>query len=283
MSVKIVTDSTADIPQELVDELGIKVVPLYLLFGEETFRDDIDITKDEFYERLPKDPIHPTTTQPTPSDFVKVYKELEDDADAIISIHISDKLSGTLNSAIQGAKEIKKCPTTIIDSKSVAMALGLLVIKAAEMAKEGKPAEKIAAAVKSAVDNIHILVLFDTLHYLAKGGRIGKAQALVGNILNVKPILTMDDGAFIPLTKVRNRKKGIDRIINYLTEGSDIEDIAVIHSTTPEEGKILAEKVSAVLPNQKIRTARLGAVLGVHGGPGVLAIAFIGKRKAAAS
>lgn len=282
MSVKIVTDSTADLPQEIVDEFGIKVVPLYLLFGEETFRDGVDISKDEFFERLPKDPNHPTTTQPTPADFVKAYKELEDEADAIVSIHISDKLSGTCNSAIQGAKEVKKCPVTVIDSKSVAMALGLLVIKAAEMAKAGKSAEEIVAAVNSSIDNVHIFVLFDTLHYLAKGGRIGKAQALVGNILNFKPILTMDDGAFVPLTKMRSRKKGIDKIINYLTECSDIEDVAVINSTTPDEGKTLAEKVSAALPGKNVRNARLGAVLGVHGGPGVLAIACIAKREKSA-
>jgi len=279
MGVKIVTDSTADIPQDLVEELGITVVPLYLLFGKEIYRDKVDMSEDEFYQKLLSNPLHPTTTQPTPDDFTKVYKKLATEADGIISIHISSKLSGTCNSAIQGAKSIDNgCTIEVIDSKMVSMAHGLLVLEAAKMANSGKNQQQIIKKMKEIIDDIHILVLFDTLKYLAKGGRIGKAKALFGSMLNVKPILTIKDGEFLPVTQVRSRTKGIDKLIEYTKNASDIQDITVIQSTTPGEAQALVERLIPIIPQETIKMSRLGPALGVHGGPGVLAVAYWGKR-----
>ena len=278
MNVKVVTDSTADLPPEIVKELGITVVPLYILFGHEKFRDRIDISEDEFYDRLVKDPVHPTTTQPTPRDFTGCYQKLSKKADGIISIHISGKLSGTCNSAIQGAKQVKDgCPVEVIDSRTVSMALGLLVKAAAVMAKEGNGLKNIVTEVRRITDELDIMVIFDSLKSLAKGGRIGKGKALLGSLLNVKPVLKMKDGEFEPSGRVRNRAMGVQKLVNYVKEAGEVKERSVIYSTTPEEAGALALKIEPLLPGVEISIARLGPVLGVHGGPGVLAVALRGK------
>jgi len=279
MTIKIVTDSTADLSPELIKELGITVVPLYVCFGKDVYRDKEEINEDDFYKRLLEDPTHPTTTQPTPQDFAEVYRRLSSEADGIISIHISEKLSGTCNSALQGKKLVEKgCPIEVIDSKTTSMALGLLVMAAATIAKTGKGLPQVAEDVKQVVPSVKLLVLFDTLKYLAKGGRIGKAKSLLGSVLNVKPVLTIKDGEFVPVGQVRSRSKGIEKLFDFAKDTADIEDLAVIHSTTPDEAKSLAERISSILSLKQVSIARLGPVLGVHGGPGVLAIAFRRKK-----
>jgi len=275
MTIKIVTDSTADLSPELIKKFGITVVPLYVCFGKDVYRDREEINEDDFYQRLLQDPTHPTTTQPTPQDFAEVYRQLSSKADGIISIHISEKLSGTCNSALQGKKLVEKeCPIEVIDSKTTSMALGLLVIAAATIAKTGKSLSQVAEDVKQVVSSIKLLVFFDTLKYLAKGGRIGKAKSLLGSILSVKPVLAIRDGEFVPVGQIRSRSKGIERLFDFVKDTADIEDLAVIYSTTPDEAKSLAERISSILSLKQVRIARLGPVLGVHGGPGVLAIAF---------
>ncbi|MFC1872798.1 DegV family protein [Chloroflexota bacterium] len=275
MKIKIVTDSTADLSPELIKELGITVVPLYVRFGQDIYRDREEITEDEFYKRLLQDPTHPSTTQPTPQDFAEVYSQLSSEADGIFSIHISEKLSGTCNSALQGKELVEKgCPIEVIDSKTTSMALGLLVMAAATIAKTGKSLPQVAEDVKQVVSNVQLLVIFDTLKYLAKGGRIGKAKSLLGSLLSVKPILTIKDGEFMPVGQVRSRSKGIERLFDYAKDTSDIGDLAVVYSTTPDEAKHLAERISSILSPKQVCIARLGPVLGVHGGPGVLAVAI---------
>ncbi len=275
MAVKIVTDSCADLPDQLVQELGITVVPVYLRFGEEVYRDRVDISEDEFYERLENDPVHPNTTQPTPQDFVNVYQKLSQEADGIVSIHITSKLSGTYNSAIQGKKLVEDgCPIEVVDSQTVSIAIGLTVIQASKMAKSGMGLQQIVDEVGQIIPNVHLLILFDTLKYLAKGGRIGKAKALLGSILNVKPVLTLKDGEIVPSGQVRTRPKGIDRLFDFVKDAADIQDLAILYSTTPDEAQALAERIGSVFDKEKIRIARLGPGLGVHGGPGVLAVAL---------
>ena len=275
MNVKVVTDSTADLPPEIVKELGITVVPLYILFGHDKFRDRIDISEDEFYNRLVESKVHPTTTQPTPNDFASCYQNLSKNARGIISIHISGKLSGTCNSAIYGAKEVKDgCPIEVIDSGTVSMALGLVVKAAATMAKEGRGLKYIVKEVNRIIKEMDIMVIFDSLKYLAKGGRIGKAKALMGSLLNVKPVLKMKDGEFDPSGRVRKRAEGVVKLINYAKGAGEVKELAVIHSTTPEEADKLADKIGQAVPGVEIIVSRLGPVLGVHGGPGVLAVAL---------
>jgi DegV family protein with EDD domain len=274
MAVKIITDSSADLPDKLAEEMGINVIPLYVRFGDEIHRDRVDITEDEFYRRLERDPIHPVTIQPGPQDFLELYQRLAPNADGVVSIHISGKLSGTCNSA-RMAKEMMEaeCPIEVIDSQAVSMGLGLIVLVAATAAKAGKSFDKVVAAANQAIPKIRLLAVFDTLKYLLLGGRIGKAKALLGSILNVKPIISLKDGEVVPAGQVRTRPKGIDKLFEFVKDIEKIQDLSVVYSTTPDEAQDLAERLGSVFDEKKIRIARLGPVLGVHMGPGVLIVA----------
>lgn len=275
MAIKIVTDSSADLPEEVTKELGITVVPLYVRFGNDVYRDGIEISGDEFYRRLQSDPIHPSTIQPSPQDFFDVYKKLGPEADGIVSIHISNKLSGTCNSALQGKKMIEEgCPIEVLDSQTLTMGLGLIVMAAAKAAKAGRSMPEVVDEVKQMIPRVHLLFTLDTLKYLALGGRIGKAKALLGAVLNVKPILAIKEGEVVPAGQVRSRSKGIDRLFDFVQGASSIQDLAIIYNTTLNEAQTLAEHIAPLFAKEQIMTARLGPVLGVHAGPGALAIAF---------
>lgn len=274
MTVKVVTDSTADLPPEVVKEYGITVVPLYVLFGENMYRDGVDMTKDQFFERLLKDPIHPSTTQPTPQDFVDVYEKLDPENDGIISIHIARKMSGTCNSADQAIQLMgkKEGSIEVIDTQNVSMGLGLIVIAAAESARAGKSLQQIKEEINQIIPKIRLVALFDTLKYLAKGGRIGKAKSMVGAMLNVKPLLVLKEGEFSPFGQVRSRSKGIDRLLDFARESSSIADMAIIYSTTPDDAQALADRMDFF--KGKVRVCPIGSVIGVHGGPGVMGVTF---------
>ena len=275
MVIKIVTDSSADLPAQLVQELGITVVPLYVRFGEKVYRDRVDISEDEFYQRLLHDPIHPSTIQPTPQDFANVYQKLSLEADGIVSIHISAKLSGTCNSALQAKEMIEKgCPIEVVDSQVTSMGLGLIDIAAATVAKAGGDLPAVMEEVKQAIPNIHLLFLLDTLEYLLRGGRIGQAKALLGSILNVKPVLTFKDGEVVPTGQVRSRAKGIDRLFDFIKSASNVQDLAVVYNTTPDEAQTLGERIGNIFAKEQIKLARVGPMLGVHAGPGALAVVF---------
>lgn len=278
MAVKIVTDSSADLPAELAEELGITVVPLYVRFGSQVYRDRIDITEDEFYQRLQHDPVHPSTTQPSPQDFINAYQKLAPEADGIVSVHISAKLSGTCNSAIQ-AKEMvgNECPIEVIDSQTLTMCLGLISIAAAKAANAGASLSEVVNEVNKIIPTCHLLGLLDTLKYLALGGRIGRAKALLGSVLNVKPILTIKDGEVAPAGQVRSRSKGTDRLFDFVRNAPNVEEVALVYNTTPDEAQALADRVSSIFPREKITIARLGPMLGVHTGPGILFVVFRGK------
>jgi DegV family protein with EDD domain len=281
VTVKIVTDSTADLPASVIEELGISVVPLYVRFGEQVYRDQVDINHDEFYQRLQHGPVHPNTTQPTPQDFTDMYQRLAGEADGIVSIHISSKLSGTVNSAIQGKASVEaKCPIEVVDSQATTMGLGMLVVMAAEAARDGKSLTEIVELVKSTIPHIHILFFVDTLKYLELGGRIGKAKALAGSILNVTPMLALKDGDLKPVGYIRTRSKGVRRLVEFASSATDIEELAVIYSTTPDEAQALVESLDPVFSKEKITVARLGPVVGVHAGPGTLAVILRGNMPA---
>ena len=282
MTVKIVTDSSADLPAQLVQELGITIVPLYVRFGEKVYRDRVDISEDEFYQRLLHDPVHPSTIQPTPQDFANVYQKLSPKADGIVSIHMSAKLSGTYNSALQGKEMIEKgCPIEVVDSQTTSMGLGLIDIAAAIVAKAGEGLPTVMEEVKQAIPNIRLLFLLDTLEYLLLGGRIGKAKALLGSILNVKPVLILKDGEVVPAGQVRSRAKGIDRLFDFVKSASNIQDLAVVYNTTPDEAQALEERIGTIFTKEQIKLARVGPMLGVHSGPGALAVALREKKPVA--
>jgi DegV family protein with EDD domain len=273
--VKIVTDSTSDLPSQIAKELDITVVPAYVRFGNDVYRDGVDITEDEFYQRLLHDSIHPNTTQPPPQDFVDVYKRLAQVADGIISIHVTSKLSGIYNSALR-AKEVlgRTCHIEVIDSQLVSMGLGQLAILANTIAKSGKNVHQVLEEVKQMISTIHVLGLIDTLKYLALGGRIGKVQALLGSVMSVKPILTMKDGILVPIGRVRSRTKGLDKLFDFVKNGTDIQDLAVVYNTMPDEAIAFVNRLGSIFPKERIRLARLGPALGVHAGPNILFVAF---------
>jgi DegV family protein with EDD domain len=281
MTVKVVTDSSSDLPAHLVEELGITVVPLYVRFGEEVSRDGIDISVDEFYQKLLYGSVHPSTIQPTPQDFTEVYQKLSGEADGIISVHISSKLSGTCSSALQGREAVGGgCPIEVVDSQMVTMGLGLIALEAARAANAGKSLPEVVAVVNKAMADIQLLGLLDTLKYLAIGGRIGKAQALLGSVLNVKPVLTVKDGEVLPAGRARTRAKGIDELFEFVQKAAGIEELAVIYNTTPDDAENLVKRINPVFPREKIMLTKLGPIVGVHVGPEILFVAMRTKGKA---
>ena len=275
MKIKIVTDSTADLPPGLAEELGITVVPVYVKFGGEVYRDRVDISEDEFYQRLMSDPVHPSTEPPTPRDFADVYEKLSQDADGIISIHISSQISATCNSARRGKELVEtELPIEVVDSKSVTMGLGTLIMAANSITKSGKNLPQVMEEVKRIIPRIRLLGLLDTLKYLARGGRIGKTRALLGSILVVKPMLTMRAGELEPAGQVRKRIDGIERLVDFAKKTADIEDLSIVYSTTPDEAQTLAERMDSIFTKKKTRLVRLGPALGAHTGPGILFVAL---------
>ena len=274
MTVKIVTDSCADIPPQLAKELGITIVPVYLRFGDEVFRDVVDISQDEFYRRLTHDPVLPSTSQPPPQEFIDVYRELGKTADGILSIHVTAKLSGTYNSALRGKEAVGNiCPIEVVDSEVVTMGLGHLAIAANKMAQSGMSLQEIVKEVKQMIPRIRVLGLLDTLKYLALGGRIGKMQALLGSVLNIKPMLTIKDGVLSPAGRARSRAKGIDQLVDFVKNTPEIQDLAVIYNTTLEEAQAFVQRLRSVF-DKEIILARLGPALGVHTGPGIMFVAL---------
>lgn len=282
MNIKIVTDSTSDLPQALVEELGITVVPVYVLFGNKTYCDRVDISENEFYDKLLHFSIHPTTSQPSPQDFVEIYNNLSRDADGIISVHISNKLSGTYNSAMQAKEMVSaSCPIEVIDSNNVSMGLGLMAIEAATIAGTGKSFEQVVRETKQLIPKTHVWAMFDTLKYLAKGGRVGKAKALMGSVLNIKPLLSVKDGELMPATKARSREKGVDLLFDYASKIAGIEAMSVVYTTTLDEAEALADRLGSVFKRKRIIIGRLGPALGVHAGPGTLVVAVRGSEQGA--
>ena len=209
MTVRVVTDSTADIPPEIAAELGIDVVPLNVHFGTDTYRDNIDLSADEFYQRLVSSPRPPTTSQPSVGAFLEVYQKALGEADGIVSVHISAKLSGTWNSAVQAREQLDDSSRVqVVDTQQASMGLGWVAVTAAKAAQAGASLDEVASAAKSACEQVRVIFLVDTLEYLQKGGRIGKAQAMFGSVLAIKPLLTLQDGEVHPMERGPHSRQG---------------------------------------------------------------------------
>ena len=276
--VRVVTDSTADLPAELAAELAITVVPLQVIFGEETFRDGVDLTSEEFFRRLQEATELPSTSQPSVGDFQQVYEGLAETTDHIISIHMSSRLSGTVEAARQAARACAdRCQVEVIDSATVSMAMGFAVIAAARAAREGADLAACTQTARSVLGRQHIAVALDTLEYLRRGGRIGRAQAFVGGILRLKPILTLRDGEAYPLARVRTHRKAMEEILRISLDHGQLEEAAVMHANAPEDARTLADELSRRCPGVPVHTRSLGPVLGVYGGPGLVGIAIVVK------
>ena len=280
MTVKIVTDSLSDIVSDIAGELGITVVPLYVRFGEKVLRDRVEITTDEFYHRLVHGDVLPTTTQPPPGDFLEVYGQLAKETDEILVIVVSSKLSGTYQSALQAKSMVEgKCRIEVIDSETVIMGLGLIVLSAAKAARDGAGLDDLVDLVRGAMPRSHAIMSFDTLKYLAKGGRIGRAQGLLGSILSFKPILTVKEGEVSPVTKVRTKAAGMDYLCNFVAGFSKIEELAVEYATTPDDADELIKRVSSFFPEERIYRSTVSPVIGTYTGPNVLSVSVLAAKE----
>lgn len=274
MKVQIITDSTSDLPPDLVEKLNIKVVPIYLRFGDKTYRDGIDISRNEFYSLLESSPVHPATSQPNPEDFTNVYREYCDNTEGIVSIHISSRISGTYNSALIARKTLTHpCPVEIIDSKYNSAGLGLVVLAAARLAKAGAGFPEVVSEARKAANEIRMFGMFETMKYLARSGRVSKTIASASRFLHVMPLLTFRDGEIIRAGLVRTVSHGIDRIYSYFLRNGPFTELTIVHSEAEKKAGELKKKLSDLVSKEKISILQLGAALGVHGGPGVLVAA----------
>ncbi|OIJ17794.1 EDD domain protein [Anaerobacillus alkalidiazotrophicus] len=277
--VRVVTDSTSDIPKSLVEELNIAVVPLKVLFGEqETYEDGVTIQAKEFYENLATSDVIPSTSQPSPYQFEEVYKEIdtEDQGCDIISIHISSKLSGTFQSAVIASDVVKETiNVTVVDSKRAAYSCGMIVTEIAKLAKQGATKEQCLSRLNELLKDTTIYFMVDTLEFLQKNGRIGKASAVLGSLLKIKPILSLnEDGEVYPVDKVRGQKKALAKIYDYLEKdyGNQPIIVGVIHANTIELAtEIMTEMRSRFNISSEVFTD-IGPVIGAHVGPGAIGI-----------
>ncbi len=276
MTVRVITDSTADLPSEMAAELGIEVVPLNVHFGTDTFRDGIDLSADEFYERLVASPRPPTTSQPSVGAFLEVYQKALEGADGVVSVHISAKVSGTWNSAVQAREQLSdSSKVTVVDTGQASMGLGWVAVAAARAAQAGASMDEVASEARSAAEQVRVLFLVDTLEYLQKGGRIGKAQAMFGSVLAIKPILTIQEGEVHPLERVRTRGKGVARLVQLVQEAAPLQSMAVLYTTTEDEARALAERLGPCVPSGQVIVGRLGTVVGTYAGPGLLGVGWV--------
>ena len=276
--IRIVTDSTADLPEEMVQELGITVVPSIVRFGDEVLHEGVDITNAEFYHRITVDPEHPSTSQPSPGEFVEAYQGIAAEADEIISIHLSSDLSGTIESATLAAgNEEVGTPVHVVDSRVISGALGSLVMMAAERARDGVGVEAILSELNDWIPQGRICFLLDTLDYLKRGGRIGAAQAFLGSLLKVKPILHVMNGVVEPLDRARSVRKATDRILRYLHDEAGDGPLAyagMLYSTDKDLAMTIKDRIDAEFEVERWYVTEIGAVIGAHTGPGAVGVAF---------
>ena len=253
MVVRIVTDSTADLTQEQQQAAGITVVPLNVHFGDQVFRDHVDLTTDEFFRRLKASPQLPRTSQPAVGVFEEAYRTLRQNGDEIVSVHLSSKVSGTYNSGLMAAKGVDEKAIDVVDSLSTSMALGFMALEGAKLARAGK----------------------DRASVTERGGRIGHARALLGSLLNVKPILQLKEGEVVPLGRARGRPQALSRLVELLERDGHVSQLAIMHGAAPADAEQLRERVAASYPGLDILLTEIGAVLGTHTGPGVIGFTYL--------
>jgi DegV family protein with EDD domain len=274
--IKIVTDSTAYLPESYVQEHDIRIVPLYVHFGEEAFKDQVEISSEEFYARLKKASDLPTTSQPSAGEFHQVFKELVDGGNEIVVLTISSKLSGTWNSATAAREMLPDAPISVIDTLTTSMSQQIMVEEAVKAIAAGATREEIVELMEAIKPKMRLLFTVDTLEYLAKGGRIGNAKAFLGTLLSVKPILVLQDGAIEPLEQVRSKRKAVARMLEvfegYVAENPSEARLGLIHAMVPEEMQALAQEIQRDLNCAKPSVGHVGPVLGVHTGPGVVGV-----------
>jgi len=278
--IAIVTDSTAYIPTDLVRQYGISVAPLVLVLGDQTYRDGVDIQPDEFYRQLQSAKVMPTTSQPSVEVMREIFKPLTDRGSEVLGVFISDKLSGTMKSAIQARQELGPAATkiTIVDSNACAMAAGFQVLAAARAAQEGASVRECAQLVEKCRDHVGVYFAVDTLEFLHRGGRIGGAQRFIGSALNLKPILALRDGRVEAEDRVRTKSKALERVLELVAmqvRGAEKVRLASVHANAEVEARQLLEKASKELGAIESVLASVSPVVGAHAGPGTVGLAYM--------
>jgi len=280
MAIKVVTDSTSDLPADVAESLGIEVVPLNVHFGSDVYKDRVNLMPDAFYDKLINGDVLPTTSQPSVGEFIDVYERLGSDADGIVSVHVSEKLSGTMNSARLASQQANAdCPIEVVDTFQVSMGVGICAMEAAEVANSGGNMNQVILAARNAVTRSQCFFMLETLEFLQKGGRIGKAQALIGNLLKIRPMLMLQEGEVHPLGRERTRRKGIAKLVDTVAELAPISGLAVMYSTGPDEAQTLAQNVSKfMIEGREPMMLQIGPVIGTYAGPDTLGIALISAK-----
>ena len=272
--IRFITDSTCEAPPEFLAHPSVSVVPMSVVFGQRALRDGVDITREQFWELLPKSEVLPTTSQATPGDFTGLFRDFAAAGDEVITLVISRKLSGTYDSAVIAKETVPGVAVDIINSDSTSVGLGLMLGEGLAMAADGASRAEIVEKLNSMRERVHVLFTLDTLEYLQRGGRIGRAQSMVGTLLNLKPILALSEGEVVPVGRVRNKRKAIDRMLELLAErvsarGPHVH-LAVTHGNSRAGGEKVAGSLTELFSSQQVFISDLGPVLGTHLGPGTI-------------
>jgi DegV family protein with EDD domain len=279
MTVRIVTDSLGDIPSDVAKELDITIIPLNVLFGEDIYRDGVDLTSKQFYRKLAESQVAPTTQIDSLDVFVKTYDKVAEETDEILVISNSQKMSASYEAMVQAVGRMKRpCRIEVIDSQWAIMAQGLIVIAAAKAAKKSAGMEELMALTRKNIPRADIRMAFDTLEYLEGGGRIGKARAFLGSKLKITPILGIREGEVFPFSREHSRARAIDHLYYFATSFSHIDEMAVEDATTPKEADALVKRLKSQFPKTKIYRTTVSPVIGTHVGPRVLGVAVLGDR-----
>lgn len=278
MKTAVVTDSTAYIPKDLRDKLDIHMIPLSVIFGTETYREELEITASEFFEEV-KNRELPTTSQPPVGEFVQLFEQLSKDYDSVVSIHLSSGISGTFQGAVSAGEMVENIDVCVFDSEISAMVQGFYVLEAAQMAQEGKRPEEIMTRLEEMKKTLYAYFMVDDLSHLQRGGRLSSAQALIGSLLQVKPLLHFQDKKIVPFEKIRTRKKAMRRMVDLLAEASAGEQYraVIIHANREQEANEWKKELEAELPNVEFVISYFGPVIGTHLGEGSMGLGWVKK------
>ncbi len=275
MTIKIVTDSTCDLPEAIIARYGIAVVPLYINLGERSYLDGVELSRQEFYVRLSAGASFPTTAAPGPESFRQVYQATAtEDVTGILSIHVSGSVSATLNNARLGAQEIKQSPVTVFDSEQLSMGTGFLVLTAAKAAAAGRSMAEIIALLEAQILRTHTFAVLDTLEFLRHSGRVSSIAAGLGAILQIKPVFKMYNGQ-VTFERVRTRKRAVNRLISLIDDLTPLEQAALLHSNAPNRAEALRRQVQHLLPVEDIPLVDISPIVSAHIGPGAVGIACV--------
>ena len=277
MTVRVVCDSTADLDDAFRDAHGIQVVPLQVIIDDESYRDGVDITPAELYGRMRRDGVSARTSQPTPAEFESVFREITDAGDAVVCTTISSGLSGTYGSATQAAEALADRPIRVIDTRSVSVGHYAAVTEAVRVGEAGADLEAVAAAVDRLLPQIRLLFTVETLEYLRRGGRIGGARALLGSMLDVKPILEMENGSIEPVGRVRTYRRAVDSCAEAVERAAKEwggARVFIAQGDAAEAAAQMKARLEASLPGTEITLLVVGPVIGAHAGPGAVGVAF---------